>query len=446
MKAGFAKSDITPRVGVELAGFGPFLNRHSTAVRDYLEARAAAFRVNGKTFVLITCDLIGLGADRVRLIRSIIREKHPELAESAIMVCCSHTHSGPSTLDLNGWGEMDFPYMEILPWKIAQAGLDALERFEDVELSLAVVPCEGIGLNRVYDKDAPALDEVLKDGWRPAKPELTDTRATVLKFTRKDGTLAGFLANFGCHPVCCCQLTHHIHGDFPAIAIHELMREFPGSTGLFLQGALGDVNSCCVHKPENESLLALEVVAGRFARAVREGLRRAEKADVKDMRILSRMIRISTLPVFTREKLDSIIAEQEKILHVPTASDGSRNVGMATVKLRGARQMKKMLERHQDFIEAEVHGLALGPFRILGAPFEIMQAIKNDVVAASRAPFPVVAGLCDGEFGYAPDRTVASLENRYENVTVPLMNGILPFAKIHDELSRALIQLDRDLG
>jgi len=36
MKAGFAKTDITPRVGVELAGFGAFINRHSIGMRDRL--------------------------------------------------------------------------------------------------------------------------------------------------------------------------------------------------------------------------------------------------------------------------------------------------------------------------------------------------------------------------------------------------------------------------
>ncbi len=39
MKAGFAKSDITPRVGVELIGFGPYLHRYSIGVRDRLWAR-----------------------------------------------------------------------------------------------------------------------------------------------------------------------------------------------------------------------------------------------------------------------------------------------------------------------------------------------------------------------------------------------------------------------
>ena len=61
--------------------------------------------------------------------------------------------------------------------------------------------------------------------------------------------------------------------------MHNLMREFPGSIGLFLQGAQGDVNSGCVYKPEQEALLALDVFAARFANAVRNGLQQAEKLD-----------------------------------------------------------------------------------------------------------------------------------------------------------------------
>ena len=41
MKAGFSEFDITPRVGVQLFGFGPFINRVSTGIRDPLGARAA---------------------------------------------------------------------------------------------------------------------------------------------------------------------------------------------------------------------------------------------------------------------------------------------------------------------------------------------------------------------------------------------------------------------
>ena len=50
MKAGFAKFDITPRVGVSMAGFGPFLNRNSVGIRDRLEARAAAFQAEAAKY------------------------------------------------------------------------------------------------------------------------------------------------------------------------------------------------------------------------------------------------------------------------------------------------------------------------------------------------------------------------------------------------------------
>ena len=91
MKAGFAVKNITPRVGVELCGFGPFLNRHSIGVRDFLEARAAAFEVAGKRVVLISCDLIGVPREIADLAKSVITAQRPDLTPADIMIACSHS-------------------------------------------------------------------------------------------------------------------------------------------------------------------------------------------------------------------------------------------------------------------------------------------------------------------------------------------------------------------
>lgn len=45
LKIGFAKEDITPRVGVELCGFGPFLCRHSIGLHDELVQALLALEV-----------------------------------------------------------------------------------------------------------------------------------------------------------------------------------------------------------------------------------------------------------------------------------------------------------------------------------------------------------------------------------------------------------------
>ena len=41
MKAGFGKSDLTPRLGVQLAGYGPYRNRAAQEIVAPLAARAA---------------------------------------------------------------------------------------------------------------------------------------------------------------------------------------------------------------------------------------------------------------------------------------------------------------------------------------------------------------------------------------------------------------------
>lgn len=447
MKAGFFEVDITPRVGVPLSGFGPYLNRHSIGIRDPLKARAAAFGLeDGSKAVIVSCDLIGLLAETVREVRGMVAEK-TGIPRECIMVQCTHTHSGPDTAGLDCWGGTDEPYMAILPDRIAKACIGAVERMEDVEMRHASVPCEGIGLNRENDKDAPPLEEVLRDGWRPAKPELTDTICQVFQFVAKpSGRMSGFMAYFGCHPVVCCQETRYIHGDFCGVAMNNLERENPGSTGIFLQGAQGDVNSCAVHKPEKESLLALDIVAARFANAVREGLRAARPVAVDSIKCATASRKFSFKDV-SLDKLNALLAEKEAIIHAVNASDGSWELKMAVIAATALRGMVGRIERGEDLPaqDAEIQGVRLGPVAFLGAPFEIMQTIKNEVVASAKAPLPLIMSLANGYAGYAPDKTVAA-RGGYAVDIVPLLFGRMPYKDIHSELVQALLDIDEMLA
>lgn len=445
MKIGFGKVDITPRVGVELAGFGPFLNRHSIAVRDRLWSRAMAVERDGQVAVLVSNDIISLYRHYVERIRELVHEA-TGLAPEQVMVHCTHTHSGPVIGTLNGWGDPDYPYLELLPGRIAQAVIEAVGNLREATLSHAEVPCEGIGLNREWDRDAPPLEEVLRDDWRPAMPELTDTTCQVLVARDAEGTLLGFASYFGCHPVVCCQTTRYIHGDFVGVATNLIEREHPGCVGLFLQGAQGDVNSCVVHKPEQEALLALDVIAGRYARSVRQGIADAKPLEIDCVKWASNQVRFSRRPVdlaWVRERL----AEQEAILHAPGASDEDGAVRMATVYALGLRGFLEAMEQGRTLDEpTEIHGLRFGPLAILGGPFEIFQAIKNDV--RSRAPFPLsmVLGLTDDQLGYATDRKTAEAKaDGYTMYVVPMILGQLPFANIHDELVSAFLAVAREL-
>jgi hypothetical protein len=448
MRIGFGRQDITPRVGVDLCGFGPFLCRHSIAVRDRLWARALAVEKDGVTAVVVACDLVGVTLAMTARARVLV-QRETGLAPERLMICCSHTHSGPATGTYSGWGEPDAPYCETLPARIARAVLQALGDLAEGTFGYAEAPCEGIGLNREYDQDAPPLADVLKDSWRPAKPELTDTVCRVLTVRGENGALRGFVSYFGCHPVTCCQTTRYIHGDYCGVATGMLERENPGSTGLFIQGAQGDVNSCVVHKPEAEALLALDVIAARYANAVRRGLQQAAPLAVN--RVATHCERV----VFPRKpwgaaELRSRLEACEQFLHRLDAhddfSEGNRSVRMEMVYALALRKMLARAERGEDLADpTEIMGLRLGPLSLLGSGFETMQAIKNDVVRAARGPHTWVAGLTNDTVGYAPDHTVAA-RGGYAADMVPLILGTLPYVGVHDELVAALLRTDRALA
>lgn len=438
MKAGFARNDITPRIGVELAGFGPFLNRHSIGVRDRLWARAMALEQGNRRLVLVSCDLIGIASLLTTGVRRLVGEA-TGLSPEAVMIHCTHTHSGPNVAGYRGWGETDEPYREILPQRIADAAIRAVGAIQEASLFHAEVPCEGIGINREYDGKYPSLEEAFQETWRPVKPELTDTTCHVVRFEAR-GRVIGFFSYFGCHPVVCCASTHYIHGDYCGVATNLLEREHPGSVGLFLQGAQGDVNTCVVHKPEPESLLALDVIASRYARAVRHGFAEAKPVNVDSLACVLREVSFSRKPI-ELEKLRAMLAEQEKIIQAAGATDTDRKLRMAVVSALALRRWVATAEAgNLAAPPTEIQGFRVGSILLLASPFETFQAIKNDVKARAGAPVTLVMGITNGTLGYAPDRTAAA-RGGYASDQVPLIIGTLPFARIHDELVEQLLAL-----
>jgi hypothetical protein len=359
------------------------------------------------------------------------------------MVNCTHTHSGPETGGLIGWGQPDQPWIELLADRIAAAAIEAVQDLRPATLAHAQVPCKGIGVNREYDQ-RPSLEEALRENWRPAKPELTDTTAHVLVAWDPDGEVRGFISSFGCHPVVCCAQSRWIHGDFCGVATNLIEREHLGSVGLFLQGAQGDVNTCVVHEPEQESLLALDVIAARYARCVRRGIEVAQPLEVDRVEVVRREAQFSRRE-YSLEDFQALLAEQEAIIHAPGASEADNTVRLATVKAIAYRRFIEALQQGRPLVKPTViQGIRLGPLGLYASPFEIFQAIKNEVVEGARAPVPVVLGVANDSLGYAPDHE-AAVRGGYAADQVPLMQGTLPFANIHDELVEALLDLDEEL-
>jgi hypothetical protein len=229
------------------------------------------------------------------------------------------------------------------------------------------------------------------------------------------------------------------------VATNIVERLHPGTVGLFLQGAQGDINACRVCAEENESLRVLDAVAGRYARCLIAGLKGASPLEVDRLAAARAHVTFTRKP-WDRDTLVTLLAEQEAILHAPDATDADREVRMATVYALALRELLERLDRGEDLSPPEeLHGLRLGPVAFLGSPFEVFRAIKNEVVASAKAPLPLVMGFTNNSIGYATDRTAAA-RGGYAADRVPYICRQLPFADVHDELVRALLDLDAALG
>ena len=123
MRAGFGKAELTPPLGVELAGYGYYLQRRAAAVADPLYARALLLEQGEQRALLVSCEVLGLSRP---VCDAVIRHAREALgcAEAAVTIVSVHTHTGPAIQYHEGCGEVNEAYVGGVAGKICRA-LDA---------------------------------------------------------------------------------------------------------------------------------------------------------------------------------------------------------------------------------------------------------------------------------------------------------------------------------
>ena len=109
-RAGAAEVEITPRVGEYLSGW--LRARKSKGVDDPLFAKALVLNSGNENLVIVALDLIVICRQHVEAACNIIRER-TGIPRRNVLVCASHTHSGPYTTTLlDPQARPDEKYME----------------------------------------------------------------------------------------------------------------------------------------------------------------------------------------------------------------------------------------------------------------------------------------------------------------------------------------------
>ena len=454
MKVGFAQADITPRLGVQLCGYGPYRNRAAQAILAPLAARAMALTDGRRRTILVNLELCGTPHDQAARIRAAVAARTSCKPEQ-VFVTATHTHSGPSLGGMIGWGVADPMYVETLPARVADAAERACAAQRAVEWRYAEVPCEGIAINRETDEGGwapkqPTVVDRLSPQWRPARPQDTDPTLRVLAaFAGKQ--LLGVLHHFGCHAVVGSEQTFDVHGDFVGLASAQVERAFPGATAIFLPGAMGDINPPICHRGKADTHRALRVLARKYAAVIRRGVKAAQPIAAGEFQSVRRDVSFSRKPrtaAFLRQrirKLEAIFTAAGTTDTTITGTPPLNTHGQEMVRLQSSRQILAQFRgRVGPNAPVNVQGLRIGPVALLGVGLEVFHSLQASILQGSPHAHTWVVSLAGGQ-GYAPDARACAKQG-YTDDLVPAIVGELPFAKIYAEVPRELIKLARELA
>lgn len=238
MKIGAAKHKITPKEGIELAGFGipEGKDRNNIGLHDDLHVTVLALQHLEGKILIICADLIGFGASFTANVKEAISEEFG-VQESDILLNASHTHSGPQTLEvmLESVGRKDEAYMNFLFDRILSCTEEALSTMEEGELFTGKALC-GFNVNRRLVIEGRGES-------RPNEEGPVDKEVTVFQFIVNDKTKC-VLFSYACHPS--TVHTKFVSADYPGVAKNIIEESFQGHgqadvIAMFMQGCCGDI-------------------------------------------------------------------------------------------------------------------------------------------------------------------------------------------------------------
>jgi hypothetical protein len=344
--AGSASRIITPTLSEQpifLAGFQN--DRRATAVHSELYARALALRLDEQAFVLVVCDLIGLGRPDVEDIRATL-SAHGVQAE--LVVACTHTHSGPDTIGLWGPGPtvsgVDAVYMAALKQTIVAVAEEALTFCCPVKLRCATTTLPGYIANY-------------------RTPGLVDDELAALQFEKPDGEIVATLLNLACHPEVLDETSYLISADYAGAAC-QVVEAAVGGMALHVSGALGGMLSPAIAQRDADGVAAM----GRaYADAALAALAQAPLTDISQMVVRRTVFDLPLAnPIYTMAQEIGIVRRRDS----------------------------------SDSVSTTCCYVDLGSAQLISIPGELLPRLGFELKAALPGPGRVLIGLADDELGY----------------------------------------------
>jgi len=431
LRAGAVAYDITPPLGVPLAG--AFTARYAADVDDPLFARAVVLEddagVDGRV-AIVCCDLICMPGETVRAARELIG-RAGDVPPERVFIAATHTHTAPAPTGLLGTPRAD-AYMDALPARIATAVALAARRLRLARAAWGAGRVDGVCFNRRFRmRDGTVRmnpGRMNPDALAPVGP--VDPELGVL-WIEEDETLERKpIAAIGCFALhyVGTDNSQHVSADYFGRYAGWLRRTYgPEVVPVLLNGTSGDVNNVDVREPKpiggaRQAERVAGMLAGETIKVV-EQLRPIPdvKLGVASERLRFRRKQITLADLQTADRILAVpedVTDKDVRERAAIGPEGpfSWVVGQPLppsalrAYARECRLLAAMPEEHQ----TEITALRIGDCALMSLPGEIFVELGLAIKAHSPFQTTLVASLANDYVGYVPTRRAQEEEGGYE--------------------------------
>ena len=435
LRAGVSRANITPSIGIDLVGFagrGP-----SIGLGDELYATALLLDDGRQRVAVLHLDLIGLDAAWSRAACDLIG-KRGRLPAGNVLLCCTHTHYGPSVRGFEGdpRESAEAAYMAELRFKLAGIVAEARTKLTPVTARVGRSASD-IGINR--RERLPDGRIIL--GRNPAGP--IDREVIIARLDRPSGEPVACLLNFATHPVSQTGKGRLISADFPGYA-REVVEDLTGTTCLYLQGACGNINSAIMQ----EGLDSPRTLGKRLGAAAVQAHETAEPAQLAPIAVAQTEAKLPAKTYASiREAEAAVQALQAEHDRAKEAGGNRGRRWWAQLRLDRAKAALDSLRTGKPLppVPAPVWGVALGELGLATGPGEIFCEIGMAVKEAGIFPHTMYVSNTNGSIGYVP-MAEAYPEGGYEVEFAHRYYGSAPFTpEVQDIIEGGALELLRSL-
>ncbi|MDC7238188.1 MAG: neutral/alkaline non-lysosomal ceramidase N-terminal domain-containing protein [Sphaerochaetaceae bacterium] len=396
MFVGFSKVKITPQKLLVMGGYIKRGKNKATGILDELYARICILKDKKKIIVLILLDLLAVDKKLTRKIKNILMNESDQME---IIICCTHTHSGPDIImkqieDLESRKEI-YEYRDYLVNKILIGYDEALKSLKN---------SKGIEL-LYYEKN---IDKIAASRLDPY--ENINNKLCVLAVKDKnDDKYLGYIVNYTCHPTVLGYKNYMYSGDIFGQAMQTIEKD--QSICLLTNGAEGDVSTRFTRK--EQSVGEVKRLAEILAYNIRDSINKTIPINSNELNYKSKIFKIPFKKIPSIKEIKTKIEiEQEKITEYKK-NENNLNSGIIREKESHIEGLRELLnysidnKRKQKEKVIQIIGFKIANILFVTVPGEMTQETATEIMKNKSEGYKIILlGLADDYLGYFPTKKI----------------------------------------